>query len=51
MATRTARPNTLRRRQKRTMHLDFAAIEIIGALMTPDVVARVAAFDAADQTP
>lgn len=51
MATRTARSNTLRRRQKRTMHLDFAAIEIIGALMTPDVVARVAAFDAADQIP
>lgn len=35
---------------KRAARLDFAALEIIGALLTPDMVARIAAFDAADQS-
>ncbi|QEX18088.1 hypothetical protein FRZ44_33920 [Hypericibacter terrae] len=43
-ATARLRP---RRRQAR---LDFAAIEIVGALLTPDMVVRIAAFDSPDQT-
>jgi hypothetical protein len=39
-----------RRRARATARLDLAAVEIVGALLTPDVVARVAAFDASDQT-
>ena len=50
MATRPARSTSMRRRRRRTAHLDFAAVEIIGSLMTPDVVARIAAFEALDQT-
>jgi hypothetical protein len=49
MATRPAR-STTRRRRHRTAHLEFSAIEIVGSLLTPDIVARVAAFDAPDQT-
>jgi hypothetical protein len=30
--------------------LDFAGLEIVGALMTPDIVARIASFEAIDQT-
>jgi hypothetical protein len=43
--------NTARLRpSRRAAHLDFAGLEIVGALMTPDIVARVAAFEASDQT-
>ena len=49
MATRPAR-STARRRRHRTAHLEFSAIEIVGSLLTPDIVARAAAFDAPDQT-
>ena len=45
-----ARNTTRRRSSPRTPRLDFAAIEITGALLTPDIVARIASFDAADQT-
>ncbi|MCB1504343.1 MAG: N-6 DNA methylase [Hyphomicrobiaceae bacterium] len=45
-----ARNATRRRSSRRTPRLDFAAIEITGALLTPDIVARIASFDAADQT-
>lgn len=45
-----ARNSTRRRSSRRTPRLDFAAIEITGALLTPDIVARIASFDAADQT-
>lgn len=40
------RPST-----KRATRLEFAAIEIVGALMTPDMVTSIAAVDAANQTP
>ena len=42
------RPNRLRS-SRRALRLDFGAIEIIGGLLTPDTVARVAAFDAQGQ--
>jgi len=45
-----ARNTTRRRSSRRTPRLDFAAIEITGALLTPDIVARISSFDAADQT-
>ena len=45
-----ARNSTRRRSSRRTPRLDFVAIEITGALLTPDIVARIASFDAADQT-
>jgi hypothetical protein len=35
---------------RRAARLDFAGLEIIGALLTPDIVARLAAFDANDQS-
>jgi hypothetical protein len=41
-----ARLRPLRRR----IRLDFPAIEIVGALLTPDMVARIAAFGAQGQT-
>jgi N-6 DNA Methylase len=52
MATRSqnVRQSAPRRRRARAAHLEFAAVEIVGALMTPDVVGRVAAFDASDQS-
>jgi hypothetical protein len=44
-------PRPTRRRRSRTnARLDFAALEIVGALLTPDIVARIAAFDASEQT-
>lgn len=38
--------NARLRPSRRRIRLDFPAIEIVGALLTPDMVARVAAFDA-----
>ena len=44
-------PRTVRtRRSRRAARLEFGAIEIVGALLTPDMVARVAASDAGDQS-
>ena len=43
------RPNRIRQ-SRRAARLEFAALEIVGALLTPDIVARVAAFDANDQS-
>ncbi len=43
------RPSRIRQ-SRRAARLDFAGLEIVGALLTPDIVARVAAFDANDQT-
>lgn len=49
MANATA-PRSLRsRRRAATTRLDLAAIEIVGALLTPDVAARVAACAAPEQ--
>jgi hypothetical protein len=45
-----ARRPTLSRQSRRSARLDFAGLEIIGALLTPDIVARLAAFEANDQT-
>jgi hypothetical protein len=43
--------NSMRRRRSRTnARLDLAALEIVGALLSPDIVAKIAAFDANDQT-
>ncbi len=39
-----------RRRSRANARLDLAALEIAGALLTPDIVARIAAFDASEQT-
>lgn len=41
---------TRSRQSRRTARLDFAGLEIVGALLTPDIVARLAAFEANDQT-
>ena len=38
------------RQRRRAARLEFAGLEIVGALLTPDMVARVAAFEAKDQT-
>src|ERR1700684_364654 len=38
------------RQSRRTARLDFAGLEIVGALLTPDIGARLAAFDANDQS-
>ena len=46
MAHRPARS----RQSRRAARLDFAGLEIIGALLTPDIVARLAAFEANDQS-
>lgn len=46
MARRPARSRQFRR----SARLDFAGLEIIGALLTPDIVARLAAFEANDQS-
>jgi hypothetical protein len=44
-------PRPTRRRRSRTnARLDLAAIEIVGALLAPDIVVRIAAFDASEQT-
>ena len=46
MAARATRS----RQSRRAARLDFAGLEIIGALLTPDIVARLAAFEANDQS-
>jgi N-6 DNA Methylase len=43
------RPSRIRQ-SRRAARLEFAGLEIVGALLTPDIVARVAAFDANDQS-
>ena len=44
-------PRPTRSRQfRRAARLDFAGLEIVGALLTPDIVARLAAFEANDQS-
>jgi len=45
-----ARRPILSRQSRRSARLDFAGLEIVGALLTPDIVARLAAFEANDQT-
>ena len=42
MAEKIIRSSAVRRRRARAARLDFAAIEIVGALLTPDMVARIA---------
>lgn len=44
-----ARKTTRLRSSRRTPRLEFAALEIVGALLTPDMVARIAGFEAIDQ--
>ncbi|WP_159013559.1 Eco57I restriction-modification methylase domain-containing protein, partial [Acidisoma sp. S159] len=41
---------TRSRQSRRAARLDFAGLEIVGSLLTPDIVARLAAFEANDQT-
>jgi len=41
---------TRSRQSRRAARLEFAGLEIVGALLTPDIVARIAAFEANDQT-
>ena len=50
MADLNTRSSALRRRRARAARLDFAGLEIVGALLTPDIVAKVASFDAGQQT-
>ena len=38
------------RQSRRAVRLDFAAIEITGALLPPELVTRAAAFDLPDQS-
>ncbi|MCE6967196.1 Eco57I restriction-modification methylase domain-containing protein [Cereibacter sphaeroides] len=38
------------RQSRRTIKLDFAAIEVVGALLPPDIITRIAAFDTPEQT-
>ncbi|WP_372502282.1 N-6 DNA methylase [Tistrella mobilis] len=45
-----ARPTKRSRQSRRTARLDFAAIEIVGGLLPPEVVTRIAAFDMPDQS-
>lgn len=45
-----ARRPTRSRQARRSARLDFAGLEIVGALLTPDIVARLAAFEANDQS-
>ena len=45
-----ARRPTRSRQSRRSARLDFAGLEIVGALLTPDIVARLAAFEANDQS-
>lgn len=44
-----ARRTTRIRSSRRAVRLDFGAIEIIGGLLTPDIIGRVAAFEAQGQ--
>ena len=45
-----ARRSTGSRQTRRGARLDFAGLEIVGALLTPDIVVRLAAFEANDQS-
>ena len=45
-----ARPAKRSRQSRRTTRLDFAAIEIVGGLLPPEIVTRVAAFDMPSQS-
>lgn len=45
-----ARKITRSHQSRRAARLEFAGIEIVGALLTPDMLARIAAFDANDQS-
>ena len=45
-----ARKPRHRRRSRTDVRLDLAALEITGALLSPDIVVRIAAFDASEQT-
>ena len=45
-----ARPAKRSRQSRRAARLDFAAIEIVGGLLPPEIVTRVAAFDMPDQS-
>lgn len=44
-----ARRTTRIRSSRRAVRLDFGAIEIIGGLLTPDIIGRIAAFEAQGQ--
>ena len=44
-----ARRTTRLRSSRRAVRLEFGAIEIMGGLLTPDIVARIAAFEAHGQ--
>ena len=41
---------TRSRQSRRAARLELAGLEIVGALLTPDIVARLAAFEANDQS-
>lgn len=43
------RRTTRLRSSRRNVRLDFGAIEIVGGILTPDMIARIAAFEAVDQ--
>ena len=45
-----AKPARRSRQSRRAARLDFAAIEIAGALLPPEIVTRAAAFDMPDQS-
>lgn len=45
-----ARKHARTRQFRRVSRLDFVGLEIVGALLTPDIVARIAAFTADGQT-
>ncbi len=45
-----ARKPQKRRQSRRTARLDFAAIESVGSLLSPELLTKVAAFSAPDQT-
>ncbi len=45
-----AKPAKRSRQSRRIARLDFAAIEIAGALLPPEIMTRIAAFDMADQS-
>ena len=45
-----ARRPTRSHQSRRAARLDFAGLEIVGALLTPDIVTRLAAFEANDQS-
>jgi len=50
MATQKHKRPPVVRRRARLARLDFAALEITGALLTPDMVVKIASFDAGDQS-